>query len=83
MVVAANIRAESARLGITQQEIANALGITQGGVSKKWRGRVAWSLADLETMTRVLDCSLATLMSDGSVARRQSARLEGLEPPTF
>jgi len=37
-VVAANIRAEAARRGLYQGDIANALGLQQATISKRWRG---------------------------------------------
>ena len=41
-IVASNIRAESARRGLYQRDIANALGLQQATVSKRWRGGRAW-----------------------------------------
>ena len=36
-IVASNIRAESARRGLYQSDIANALGVQQGTLSRRWK----------------------------------------------
>lgn len=47
-LIAMNIRVESARRGLKQKDIANALGITGGAVSLKWSGKRQWSAEDIE-----------------------------------
>lgn len=65
-IVASNIRAESARRGLYQSDIANALGVQQGTISRRWKGGRAWPLEDLPTVADVLGVSVAYLVTDNS-----------------
>ena len=60
--VAANVRAELARKGITQTELAAKLQKTQPFVSRRLSGRVAFDVADLASIATVLDISMAALV---------------------
>ena len=70
-IVAANIRAEAARVGVTQRALARALGMSQGAASDRWRGRTPWTLNDIEAVARVLRTTTSVLV-----------RHQGLEPRT-
>ena len=59
--VAANIRAEAARVGVTQVMLANHLGISQSGVSARFKGRVEWSLREVEAVARFLGTTTSVL----------------------
>lgn len=48
MSVAANIRAETGRRGMTQRDLGRVLGLAPSRVSERWRGITPWSLADIE-----------------------------------
>ena len=63
-IVASNIRAESARRGLYQRDIANALGLQQATVSKRWRGGRAWPLEDLQTVAEMLGVTVAYLVTE-------------------
>ena len=65
-IVASNIRAESARRGLYQSDIANALGVQQGTISRRWKGGRAWPLEDLSTVADVLGVTVAYLVTDNS-----------------
>ena len=65
-IVASNIRAESARRGVVQSDIASALGGQQGTISRRWRGGRAWPLEDLPTVADILGVSVAYLVTDNS-----------------
>lgn len=65
-VVAENIRTESARRGLYQGDIANALGVQQPTISKRWRGDRAWPLEDLPTVAELLGVSVAYLVTDNA-----------------
>ena len=65
-IVASNIRAESARRGVVQSDIASALGVQQGTISRRWRGGRAWPLEDLPTVADVLGVSVAYLVTDNT-----------------
>ena len=86
-VVAANIRAEAARIGLQQKAIAQLLGLSQGQVSKRWRGLIEWPLGEIATLAGVFGLEPGALLSEDprSVGRTggDTVRLKGLEPPTF
>ena len=81
-IVASNIRAESARRGVVQSDIASALGGQQGTISRRWRGGRAWPLEDLPTVADILGVSVAYLVTDNSGASAPFAPPTGLEPAT-
>ncbi len=62
-VVASNIRAEAARRGLFQSDIADALGVQQATISKRWRGGRAWPLEDLGPVADLLGVSVADLVT--------------------
>ena len=61
-VVASNVRAESARQGYSQMELARTLGFSQGMITKRWKGQVAWQLAELDLVSAVLGVSVIDLV---------------------
>lgn len=67
VTVAANIRAEMGRRQISQTALAEAIGISQPGVSKRLKGSVAWTLPELTKVAEVLETPLAALI-DGVAA---------------
>lgn len=69
--VAANIRAEAARRGVTQVQIAQHLGVNQSVVSHRYRGHREWSLSEIEAVARLLRTTTSELV-----------RHQGLEPRT-
>ena len=74
-IVASNIRAESARRGVVQSDIASALGVQQGTIPRRWRGGRAWPLEDLPTVAELLGVSVAYLVTDNaSVAAASELR---------
>lgn len=64
--VGANVRAEMAREGVTQTALANSLGRSQSGLSKRLRGVVPFSVADLVDIAEVLGVDVATLLGESS-----------------
>lgn len=66
-VVAANVRAEMARLGIRQSEVAQALGIGQPSVSAKRQGHTPFTLNELAVIAPMLGMTVGELI-DGAVA---------------
>lgn len=62
-----NIRAEMARRGVTQADLAAALGITQPGVSARLHGRTDWRLKELSVVAETLGVPLSALL-DGAAA---------------
>lgn len=65
-IVAANVRAEMARQGVRQQEIADALYVTQSAVSARLRGLKAFDVDELAKIARRLNVDLLDLL-DGVV----------------
>ncbi len=60
--VAATIRAEMARFGVTQAQIASALKVSQQSVSSKRNGRTPFTLDELEVIAPMLGMSPAELV---------------------
>ena len=90
-IVAGNVRAQAARLGLTQIALGAALGLTQGQVTRRWKGQSAWQLNELGKVAAVLDVTVVDLVSEPDTQnprrwiapRGAAARSKGLEPPTF
>ena len=62
-IVAANVRAEAARLGYNQVRLGQLLGISQGAITKRWRGVRTWKLEELDSLATVLGVSVADLVT--------------------
>jgi transcriptional regulator with XRE-family HTH domain len=95
-VVAANIRAEIGRAGLTKLEVARRLGLSSGGFSLKLSGARPITLGEIEAIADMFGLDPAELlvrrtprrgpeMANAPVAYATgaSARPKGLEPPTF
>lgn len=61
--VAANIRAELARKGISQAELAASLNKSQPTVSRRLLGRVPFSVDELDIIAAILDVPMAELVA--------------------
>ena len=73
IVVAANVRAEAARRGLTQAKMAALLGMSRMAMSDRFRGRTPWTLDELEDLARKFGTTVEDLL----------ARPKGFEPLTF
>jgi len=62
--IASNIRAELARRGITQIEVAEALGITLSAASRRIRGRIPISAVELKQFAELLGVSADSLLTE-------------------
>ena len=88
-IVAGNIRAEAARLGLTQVELGRRLGMSQNQITTRWKGVHRWQLDELDSVASVLGVSVQDLVTDTQnphrwiAPRGAAARSKGLEPPTF
>lgn len=58
------IRAEMARAGVTQTDLAVALGITQPAVSSRLKGRIDWRLRELNTVADFLNIPLSAIVGE-------------------
>lgn len=73
-VVAANVRARAAYLGLSQVQLANALGWSKTTVQQRWHnGSRPWKLEDLELLAPILEIEPYELlqpdMTNGSPKR--------------
>lgn len=68
-----NIRAEAARVGVTQTDIARALGISQSAISARWNGKTEWSLDDIDTVAILLNLDPLDLLRQAKKSARRVA----------
>ena len=61
-----NIRIEMTRHDLTQSQLAEQLGISQVAVSKRLRGIVPISVAELLRVAELLNVSAADLLNDAA-----------------
>lgn len=57
-----NVRAEMARLGVSQSKLAASLGISQSSLSKRLQGHTPFSIDELVTISKALDIALDRLL---------------------
>jgi transcriptional regulator with XRE-family HTH domain len=62
--MANNIRSYRKRAGLTLEELAGRIGMTDGNLSKLERGQIGYTQAALESIARELRCKVAELVSD-------------------
>lgn len=60
--VAAEVRANMARIRMTQTELAQILGLPQSAISNRLRGKVAFDIDELETVANALGVHPAALL---------------------
>lgn len=92
-IVAENIRAEAARAGFTQVALGRALGLSQGKITLRWKGKTRWQLDELDAVADLLNVTVQDLVTDHHGVKQNpdrwiapsgaAARSKGLEPPTF
>jgi len=70
---AAGVRAELARAGKTQGDLASHLGISQPQVSARMRGSVEFRLSELRGIAAWLDVPLAALLPESATTTERSA----------
>lgn len=61
-LVGANVRAEMARRGIVQAQLAAQLGMAQQSLSARLAGRIPFDINELTLVAGVLDVPLGTLL---------------------
>lgn len=59
-IVASNVRAEMARRGRTQSQLANCLGVTRPAVSRRLTGQTEFSAGELIETARFLGVPVST-----------------------
>ncbi|MEE3066541.1 MAG: helix-turn-helix transcriptional regulator [Actinomycetota bacterium] len=66
--VARNVRAELARRGKTQEDIAGLLGFTRQAVSRRFLGRVEFRVNELQAIAEYLDVPMSALVDPAEAA---------------
>ena len=61
--VSANIRAEMARRGLGQRDLADALGLSRPAISNRLIGKTPWTVDELEIVAQGLGVEPASLLS--------------------
>jgi transcriptional regulator with XRE-family HTH domain len=69
-IIRDEVKAECGRRGISQRRLAQAMGLAQQSISERWRGRVPWTLDEVERLETALGLSRGALLF--RCARRDS-----------
>ena len=59
-----------ARVGVTQADLAQILGMSRSAVSLRYTGRVAWRIDELERVARYLNFPVTDLLEKPKKVRR-------------
>ena len=63
-IVRRNIRAEAARRGWTQSQLAALVGIERASVSHRYVGRTDWSVDEIDTIATAMGIPMGRLLED-------------------
>ena len=69
-IIRDEVKAEAGRRGISQRRLSSAMGISQQSISDRWRGRIPWTLDEVERLEPVLGLTRGALLA--MCARRDS-----------
>jgi transcriptional regulator with XRE-family HTH domain len=69
VTIGSTVRAELARRRFSQTSLAQALGISQTGVSSRLRGKVPFDVDELHAVADFLNLPVSSLLDDARVAR--------------
>ena len=69
-IIRDEVKAECGRRGISQRALARAMGLAQPSISDRWRGRIPWTLDEVERLEPVLGLDRGALLF--RCARRDS-----------
>ena len=61
--VATAIRVEMARNGLTQRDLAEALGVTQATVSSRMNGHTEWTIRELQIVAATCGVAVTDLLA--------------------
>lgn len=61
-IIRDEVKAEAARRGISQRRLSSAMGISQQSISDRWRGRIPWTLDEVERLEPVLGLTRGALL---------------------
>lgn len=71
--IAGNLRAEMARRGVTQQQVAEVLGLSQSAVSRRLLGQAPISIDQLFEITERFGIDMASIIFAGTDNSQQVA----------
>lgn len=69
-IIRDEVKAECGRRGVSQRRLSLAMGLSQQSISERWRGRVPWTLDEVERLETVLGLARGALLF--RCARRDS-----------
>ncbi|MGW8566513.1 helix-turn-helix transcriptional regulator [Isoptericola sp. NPDC055881] len=69
VVAAGAIRLETARRGLSQQDLALHLHLSRSAVSARFTGQVAWSLDDVGRIAMLYGCAVMDLLTEAPRSR--------------
>lgn len=69
-IIRDEVKAECGRRSISQRALARAMGLAQPSISDRWRGRIPWTLDEVERLELVLGLDRGALLF--RCARRDS-----------
>lgn len=61
--ISRNIRAEMARAGVTQAQLAVAIALSQSAISRRLSGEADWTVIELYAVAEALGCDPHALLS--------------------
>jgi len=61
----ANIKAEMARAGVRQAQLAAALNLPQAAISRRLTNRTPWRVKEVQAVAEFLRVPLSALLADG------------------
>ncbi|MDN4645386.1 helix-turn-helix domain-containing protein [Arthrobacter sp. PsM3] len=71
--VAANVRAEAARLKMSQRDIATALGVSQSSANRRWLGVTPIDVEELYALSAAFSIPVSALLPPDFPVQAQSA----------
>ena len=79
--LAAEVRAEAARAGISQNKLAHLTGISQSTINRKFKGQKPFDIDDLEKIANVLGITVAHFFGVVDKNPRPDGPDGGVVPP--
>jgi transcriptional regulator with XRE-family HTH domain len=53
-----------ARVGLSQEKLGEALGMSQAQVSQRLAGRIDWRISEIQAIAKILNIPISTLITD-------------------
>ena len=55
-----------ARVGLSQEKLGEALGMSQAQVSQRLAGRIDWRISEIQAIAKILNIPVSTLVTDAA-----------------